>query len=64
MCGITRLYADTTCPAAHWSHLADWRNPHEYPHHPPTLLVQSLADYNADIDAALFYHQVRITVVQ
>ncbi len=38
--------------------LADWRNPHEYPHHPPTLLVQSLADYNADIDAARFYHQV------
>ena len=27
-------------------------------HHPPTLLVQPVADNNADVDAARFYHQV------
>lgn len=34
-----------------------WRNPHKYPEHPPTLLVQPRTDNNADVDAARFYHQ-------
>ena len=33
-----------------------WRNPHEYPRHPPTLLVQAVDDSDADWDAARFYH--------
>jgi hypothetical protein len=40
--------------------LADWRNPNEYPRHPPTLLVQPVEDNNADVDAARFYHQTML----
>ena len=34
-----------------------WRYPHEYPRHPPTLLVQSVLDNDADWDAARYYHE-------
>ena len=37
-----------------------WRNPHAYPDHPPTLLVQPVTDCNADRDAARFYHQTML----
>ena len=37
-----------------------WFNPHEYPNHPPTLLVQPVTDCNADITAARFYHQTML----
>lgn len=33
-----------------------WRHPQEYTRHPPTLLVQSIQDSDADWDAARFYH--------
>lgn len=33
-----------------------WRNPHEYSRHPPTLLVQSAMDSDADWDGPRFYH--------
>jgi|EP01043_Picozoa_sp_COSAG02_P060648 hypothetical protein len=33
-----------------------WRNPHEYVRHPPTLLVQSIMDNDADWDGPRFYH--------
>lgn len=34
-----------------------WRNPAEYPRHPPTLLVQSIMDNDADWDGPRFYQQ-------
>ena len=33
-----------------------WRNPHEYSRHPPTLLVQSIMDNDADWAGPGFYH--------
>lgn len=32
-----------------------WRNPHAYSRHPPTLLVQSIMDSDADWDGPRFY---------
>jgi PKHD-type hydroxylase len=37
-----------------------WYNPQDYPRHPPTLLVQSVGDNDADVDAARFYHQTML----
>ena len=37
-----------------------YRHPTEYPRHPPTLLVQSVIDEDADSDAARFYHAAMV----
>jgi hypothetical protein len=37
-----------------------WYNPQEYPHHPPTLLVQARKDRNADTEAARYYHETML----
>ena len=50
-CAPSKIYG--CCP----EHLTEdffWRNPQEYPRHPPTLLVQSEIDYDADWEAARF----------
>ena len=56
-CSVAKQYG--CCPKnlteAHY-----WRNPHEYPRHPPTLLVQSELDNDADWDAARYYHEALV----
>eukprot|EP01052_Picozoa_sp_SAG31_P016862 SAG31_NODE_1133_length_9745_cov_5.676343_2_plen_425_part_00 len=37
-----------------------WRNPSRYPHHPPTLVVQSLLDSDSDWYSASFYHETMV----
>jgi hypothetical protein len=49
-----------SCCPQHLTEEYYWRNPHLYSHHPPTLVVQTVSDCNADIDAARFYHETML----